>query len=226
MPALRAENVLIEGGVRITPVRARWAFAAPAVPAAQASQAERDLFAAMPDADRVLVVRTDVAGDFSTYRLSIVPTPKDTALTEDFDPELSAVDFSFKVECPNDFDCLPLRPAPAGEQSPPGIDYLAKDYASFRQLLLDRLALLLPEWRETHVPDLGIALVELLAYVADHLSYYQDAVATEAYLGTSRPASSTTSCTMGSTPAPGSASRWRRAAWWMGSSPYRRGACS
>jgi hypothetical protein len=31
-----------------------------------------------------------------------------------------------------------------------------------------------------------VALVELLAYVGDHLSYYQDAVATEAYLGTAR----------------------------------------
>jgi hypothetical protein len=36
------------------------------------------------------------------------------------------------------------------------------------------------------VPDLGIALVEALAYTADQLSYYQDAVATEAYLGTAR----------------------------------------
>ena len=41
----------------------------------------------------------------------------------------------------------------------------------------------MPDWRERHVPDIGIALVELLAYVGDHLSYYQDAVATEAYLG-------------------------------------------
>jgi hypothetical protein len=31
-----------------------------------------------------------------------------------------------------------------------------------------------------------VALVELLAYAGDHLSYYQDAVATEAYLGTAR----------------------------------------
>ena len=36
------------------------------------------------------------------------------------------------------------------------------------------------------MPDIGITLVELLAYVGDHLSYYQDAVATEAYLGTAR----------------------------------------
>ena len=36
------------------------------------------------------------------------------------------------------------------------------------------------------MPDIGIALVEVLAYVGDHLSYYQDAVATEAYLDTAR----------------------------------------
>ena len=36
------------------------------------------------------------------------------------------------------------------------------------------------------MPDLGVTLVELLAYVGDYLSYYQDAVATEAYLDTAR----------------------------------------
>ncbi len=70
--------------------------------------------------------------------------------------------------------------------SPPEIDYLAKDYASFRQLMLDHLALRVPGWTERSEADLGIALVEVLAYVADYLSYYQDAVASEAYLGTAR----------------------------------------
>ena len=32
-----------------------------------------------------------------------VPTSLDTP--PGFDPQLSAVDFSFKVECPSDFDC-------------------------------------------------------------------------------------------------------------------------
>ena len=68
----------------------------------------------------------------------------------------------------------------------PSIDYLAKDYQSFRQLMLDRLSATLPDWPERHAPDLGIAIVEALAYVADYLSYYQDGVATEAYLGTAR----------------------------------------
>jgi hypothetical protein len=78
------------------------------------------------------------------------------------------------------------RICPPPQRTEPEINYLAKDYASFRQLTLDRLALVMPAWRETHVPDLGIALVELLAYAGDYLSYYQDAVATEAYLGTAR----------------------------------------
>lgn len=66
------------------------------------------------------------------------------------------------------------------------IDYLAKDYASFVRLMLDRMSATLPEWTERHPADEGIAIVELLAYAADYLSYYQDAIATEAYLGTAR----------------------------------------
>lgn len=64
--------------------------------------------------------------------------------------------------------------------------YLAKDYASFRQLLLDRLSLTLPQWREQHAADVFIALLEVVAYAGDQLSYFQDAVATEAYVGTAR----------------------------------------
>src|SRR5207248_8256832 len=75
---------------------------------------------------------------------------------------------------------------PPPQRVEPEVNYLAKDYASFRQLILDRLALTMPDWQERHVPDIGIALVEVLAYVGDYLSYYQDAVATEAYLDTAR----------------------------------------
>jgi hypothetical protein len=72
------------------------------------------------------------------------------------------------------------------EWVPPEIDYLAKDYASFRRLMLDHLSLLVPDWGEQSPADLGHAVVEALAYAADYLSYYQDAVASEAYLGTAR----------------------------------------
>lgn len=70
--------------------------------------------------------------------------------------------------------------------SEPKLNYLAKDYASFRQLLLDRMSILAPEWKERNVAGLGMALVELLSYVGDHLSYQQDAIATEAHLRTAR----------------------------------------
>jgi hypothetical protein len=66
-----------------------------------------------------------------------------------------------------------------------GQTFLAKDYASFRAMMLDQLAR-----ADVAVPgdvaSLEIALVEALAYVGDYLSHYQDAVGTEAYLQTAR----------------------------------------
>jgi hypothetical protein len=65
-------------------------------------------------------------------------------------------------------------------------DYLAKDFNSFRSLMLDHLAHVAPDWTERHAADFGVSLVEALAYVGDYLSYYQDAVSAEAYLATAR----------------------------------------
>jgi len=63
---------------------------------------------------------------------------------------------------------------------------LAKDYASVRQRLIDLIPALIPRWMEGHGADMGIALVDLLAYVGDDLSSYQDAIANEANLETAR----------------------------------------
>ena len=52
--------------------------------------------------------------------------------------------------------------------------------------MLDRLSALMPDWRERNPADLWVALAEAVAFRADELSYFQDAVATEAYLGTAR----------------------------------------
>jgi hypothetical protein len=140
--------------------------------------------------DDRLIVTVDRPGDFSTYRLCVTaldeagrPTGKPPA---GFDPRYACLCFSFKAGCPSDLDCAKEDPCEPEAPDEPAIDYLAKDYASFRRLLQDRLALLMPEWKERHVPDIGITLVELLAYVGDNLSYEQDAVATEAYLATAR----------------------------------------
>ena len=170
---LTEKNVLIEGGRRIRDINVR----------SVATHTTND-----PEFDDTLEVVVDRAGDFSTYTLRIVARdshghPHAHPL---FDPRYDSVDFSFKVDCPSDLDCKAETQCPPEERRQPEISYLAKDYASFRQLILDRLALVMPDWQERHVPDIGIALVELLAYAGDYLSYYQDAVATEAYLDTAR----------------------------------------
>ena len=151
-----------------------------------------------PERDDCLIVTVDKPGDFSVYTLSLSADARITLVSGKIlrldelpvGPLPGAytrdLPFSFKVGCPSDLDCTPCCECRQPLLDEPRISYLAKDYASFRQLILDRLALLSPDWAERHVPDLGLTLVEVLAYVGDHLSYYQDAVATEAYLGTAR----------------------------------------
>lgn len=183
---LTADNIRIDGGVRITSIKVSWAFPATSVP--PATPAEQAFFAALPQPDHWLVVRTDVYGDFSIYRFSLVGSVEhdETDPPPGFDPVLSHVDFSFKVECKSDFDCEQVKECPPEILPAPPINYLAKDYASFRRVLLDRMAQTAPDWKERNPADLGVMLVELLAYAGDQLSYYQDSVATEAYLGTAR----------------------------------------
>ncbi|MGY2012125.1 putative baseplate assembly protein [Nocardia gipuzkoensis] len=180
--ALDAANVRIEGGDRIRHIRVLRASAADALPAGE----DPALVEELTDLDRMLVVRTADRGDFSSYTLRLVAGVGSEEPPAGFDPRLSDVRFSFKAECGSDFDCRDVVTCRPERPPAPVIDYLAKDYASFRRLLLDRISLLSPQWRERSAADLGVALVELLAYVGDRYSYRQDASATEAYLGTAR----------------------------------------
>lgn len=169
------ENIVIKGGRRVTGLTA---------------VSHKIKKSAEPDIDDCLEVRLNKTGDFTTYTLCLMATDKEGCLTGEifpaFDPRYYCAEFSFAVLCPSDLDCAETESCEPETPDAPQINYLAKDYASFRQLILDRLAVLMPDWQERHIPDLGIALVELLAYAGDYLSYYQDAVATEAYLGTAR----------------------------------------
>ncbi|MEU2832873.1 putative baseplate assembly protein [Streptomyces lavendulae] len=136
-----------------------------------------------------VLLRVDRPGDVSTYRLRVVRTDAagrpGTESPEGFDPFFASAGFTFGQDCPATVDCRPA-PCPPGTFPEPVIDYLAKDYAGLRRLLLERLALTLPGWGERHAADMTVALVELLAYAGDQLSYEQDAVAAEAYLDTAR----------------------------------------
>lgn len=78
----------------------------------------------------------------------------------------------------------------AAAESPPGagmeIDYLTKDYQGFRAAMLRRMALSCRDWTDRSPADVGITVIEALAYAADYASQYQDAAAAEAYLATAR----------------------------------------
>lgn len=163
-PALEARHVLVDGGERITGIVTTRAEAAA----------------------EVLTVTVDRAGDFSTYRLRLVAGGSVTGPPGGFDPQLSTVDFSFKVTCASPFDCAPGEPAPGPVPASPPINYLAKDYEGFRALMLDRIGTLLPGWTDRSPADPMIAVVEALAHELDKQSYFQDAIGTEAYLGTAR----------------------------------------
>jgi len=193
---LTPANILITGGESVTGITAQWVILASAPPPPpQVSPQEAGYFQSLADAANTIVIRTGVAGDFSPYCLRLVnnalQAQQDSfVVTESlngFDPMLAEVQFSFKVECGPDFDCAPVSPdCPPNPPAPPPINYLAKDYGSFRQIMLDRLKQLVPNWGGTSEADLGVALAEVIAYAGDRLSYQQDAVTTEAYIQTAR----------------------------------------
>lgn len=130
----------------------------------------------------VVVVELEAPGDFSSYRLSFVRGLVDPRPPADFDPMLASADFSFKVECPSPFDCLSPCDCPPDAPARPNISYLARDFGTFRELMLDRMAQSAPDLDERNPADMGVAIVELLAYLADRLAYQQDATQAEAYL--------------------------------------------
>lgn len=191
---VKPDNIIIAGGESIAGITA--AFVAPAItPPATMTAAQQNYFKTLPGAANVLMIGTSTAGDFSPYTLRLVNSAEQaledpfevTEVLSGFDPQLAEIDFSFKVECPPFFDCAPPAPScPPDLPPPPPINYLTKDYGSFRTVILDRLSQLLPTWGASTEADMGIALAELMAYVGDSLSYKQDAVATEAYIETAR----------------------------------------
>jgi predicted phage baseplate assembly protein len=172
-PPINIESVVIEGGLRIRDVRAV------AIHGFVNDEARGGVGA--------FRVQLNQAGDPSRYTLRLIRSvaePDEAPLG--FDRRFAQAEFRFCTSGVAQEDCAP-EACPALDDLPlPPIDYLAKDYASFRKLMLDRLSQTIPQWTERSPADLGVTIVEVLAYHADHLSYFQDAVATEAYLQTAR----------------------------------------
>ena len=157
-PAITVDDIQLLGGIRIVGIR---------------------ILSVQPDPGESnrLRVFLDQEGDFSSYVLRV-----DHA---EIDLERSEARFGFKTGCPTEFDCRVEPDCPPDVLDEPALDYLAKDYQSFRRLMVDLISQRNPGWQERLPADLGMALVELLAYAGDYLSYFQDAgPGTEGYLDT------------------------------------------
>ncbi len=133
-----------------------------------------------PDGDppdgKVLRLTVEPVGDYSTYTLSVV--------YQDMDPVFCEVGFKFRPGCFN--NCPPDWKAPPEPRPDPAIDYLAKDYDSFRHTLISWMTSRVPGWEPTSEADLDQVLLDLFSAAADELSDYQDRVMNEAYLATAR----------------------------------------
>lgn len=130
----------------------------------------------------VVVVELAAPGDFAFHRLRFRRGLLDERPPAALDPRLAAIDFSFKVECPSEFDCLDPCTCSDPPRPLPEIDYLARDIASFRRLMIGRLATVQPDAPPPHLADLRMALVDGLAVIADGIAQLQDAAHSDAWL--------------------------------------------
>ncbi len=124
-------NVRVSGGDRITGLRVL----------SVNPELEPDLHD-----DACLRVVLDREGDYSAYCLCLVDAssgndPASWRAYPDFDPRYACTALRFRLNCPHTLDCAQEQPCVPAPNAPPEINYLAKDYESFRQLLLDRMAL-------------------------------------------------------------------------------------
>ena len=106
---LKKENIAIDGGIRIRHIKV----------------IDDPFLDLTPAKDKKeLTVHVDRAGDFSTYTLRIVDNVDSLKPPVGFDPILWEIDFSFKVECPSEFDCKKEEICPPLSYPEPEINYL------------------------------------------------------------------------------------------------------
>jgi hypothetical protein len=124
-----------------------------------------------------LLLRIEPVGDYSTYSLSW--------LDDLADPLLARLDFKFRPGCFN-LNCAPDKGKVPAPPIHPVLDYLARDYDSFRHLLVQAMRERVPGWEPTSEADLDQVILDLIAAEGDLLSDLQDRILNEAYLATSR----------------------------------------
>jgi hypothetical protein len=120
------------------------------------------------------------APDPTLYRIEVVDPPP-----VPFDPLRTSLPARLRPECDALGSCFAVRPAPAPPEPSPVHDYLARDWRSLRQALLEFLVSEHPD-TDVSIADPTVTVLELFAHIGDVLHYRLDRVATEAYLETAR----------------------------------------
>jgi Baseplate J-like protein len=124
----------------------------------------------------VLTARLAPVGDYSRYTLTILQTG--------FDPIFASFVFRFRPGCFNT-NCQP-RPLIAPAVVEPAIHYLAKDYDSFRHVMIAAMMQRVPNWQAETEASLDVTLIDLISAAADELSDYQDRVMAEGFWPTAQ----------------------------------------
>ncbi len=123
-----------------------------------------------------LEITVAAPGDFAIYRLTIASPA--------IDPFFNNRAFSFKQGCESLFDCRDeCEPTSEATVDFP-IDYLARDFWSYRRALLDFAAARYPRWSERIEADQAVMLFEIMAALGDEFAYTQDRIAQELTLET------------------------------------------
>jgi hypothetical protein len=133
----------------------------------------------------VLTISVQSPGDFRNYRLRIDDPIVFEDLPSRIDPFFNDVLFTFEIGCEDNLDCkAPPLFCPEERFIDFPVDYLARDFVSLRNALLDFAGQRYPQWTLPIEADVGSMLMEIFAALGDELSYVQDRHAREAFLET------------------------------------------
>jgi hypothetical protein len=178
-PAVARRIFPISGGHRLT--------AGPAAGQVQVKTIAKSADFDAPNATQptTLVLTVTPIGDYSTYTLSVNGSEFPAATPVIMDPVFNEIDFKFRPGCFNT-NCDPEWQKASRPPDEPVIDYLAKDYDSFRHTMISALTQRVPDWQPSSEADLDEVLLDLFSAAADELSDYQDRVMNEAYLASAR----------------------------------------
>lgn len=173
----------------LTPLPPKEAFTVQGAPRQRAGNPARAVQVVQVLAGTANTLRLKLApvGDYSTYLLSTTAAGLSSPanlLPLAMDPLLNALPFKFRPGCFN-LNCTPadrVKPPP----SDPVIDYLARDYDSFRHVLIAAMMRRVPGWTTTSEADLDEVLIDLIAADADEQADYHDRVLNERAITTAR----------------------------------------